>query len=232
MNTITIEVNIAQVFVNKSGKFGNPVGVVVSGVLGLIDEEKQLIATKLNFSETVFVDSSEAISSVSIFSPIHKVVFAGHAILGTFYFINQCLGRNVDSIKCGKEIVKANKRNGIYFVTAPLSIMPHWSFEELGSPELVESLTKEEVSNKKHTVVWAWINKENRLIRARTFAPDWGIPEDQANGSGSMMLAAKLGTKIEILHGEGSTIYAVPHTLRSAEVGGLVKLTGKSDIKI
>lgn len=50
----------------------------------------------------------------------------------------------------------------------------------------------------------------------------FGIPEDEANGSGSMRLAATLGRKLTIHHGIGSVIYARPSTPGFAEVGGMV----------
>ena len=60
------------------------------------------------------------------------------------------------------------------------------------------------------------------LIRARTFAPDWGIPDDEANGSGAMKLAATLERSIEIIHGKGSVIYAKPWKADFADLGGRV----------
>jgi len=70
--------------------------------------------------------------------------------------------------------------------------------------------------------MWAWIDKTKGLIRARTFASDWEIPEAQGNGSGSMVLAAKLKRDIEIKHGEGSVIFAKPAPDGCADIGGRV----------
>ncbi|MGH9421068.1 MAG: PhzF family phenazine biosynthesis protein, partial [Thermoanaerobaculia bacterium] len=70
--------------------------------------------------------------------------------------------------------------------------------------------------------VWAWIDERQGLIRARTFAPDWDIPEAQGNGSGSMVLAAIVDRVIEIKHGEGSVIFAKPAPDGSADIGGRV----------
>lgn len=78
------------------------------------------------------------------------------------------------------------------------------------------------MSKEEHTFAWAWINEDKGLIRARTFAPDWGIPEDEANGSGSMQLASILERKIEVIHGKGSIIYAKPEKSHFADVGGRV----------
>lgn len=220
-----ITVNILKVFVDKDGKFGNPVGVVINDNDKLNDEQKQKIAHDLNFSETVFIDKFGKIPEVSVFNPIKKVRFAGHAVLGTAYFIKNVLNKNIDSIKCGEKMVKIKEEDKINYITAPLSIMPNWNYEELSSANEVENISKDEMLNKLHTVVWAYIDKVRGLIRARTFAPDWGILEDQANGSGSMLLASKLNKNLEIHHGEGSIIFAKSVDDKFAEVGGLVSLS-------
>lgn len=69
-------------------------------------------------------------------------------------------------------------------------------------------------------MVWAWINKPKGLIRARTFAADWDIPEAQGNGSGSMLLASSVGRPIQIKHGKGSVIFAKPAPNNRADIGG------------
>ncbi len=225
-----MEINIAQVFVDKDGQFGNPVGVIDDEGHKIDDKERQKVATKLNFSETVFVDSLGVIPEVSIFNPQHKVKFAGHAVLGTVYFINHVLGKSINSIKCGEEIVTIKFDNDITYISAPLSIIPSWNYEQLESDSQIEELSKDRIFQMKHTVVWAWIDESKGLIRARTFAPDWGIPEDQANGSGSMKLASQLNKDLTIRHGLGSVIYAKPLEHEFAEVGGLVKIDKKINL--
>lgn len=222
-----IIVNIARVFVNEDGKFSNPVGIVVDDEHNLSGEERQKIATKLNFSETVFIDSLETVPEVSIYNPQHKVKFAGHAILGTVYFIKYVLGKHIDSVKCSDEIVKITYDGEVTYISAPLSIMPSWNFEQLDSADKIKELPEWKTSQLKHTFVWAWIDESRGLVRARTFAPDWGIPEDQANGSGSMKLASQLNKNLTITHGLGSVIYANPLEHEFAEVGGLVKISEK-----
>ena len=100
--------------------------------------------------------------------------------------------------------------------------MPPWQYEQRKNAAEIDTLSPTEFSSKKHVFVWAWIDKTNGLIRARTFAQDWGIPEDEANGSGAMMLAATLGRSVEILHGKGSVIYARPQNAGFADLGGQV----------
>ena len=226
----TVEVNIVRVFVDKNNKFGNPVGIVLDEDCKLDDDQRQKVAASLNFSETVFIDKLEEIPKLSIFNPQEKVRFAGHAVLGVVSFINRDLGKNINKVSCSGETVESTKDKNIMYIKAPLPIMPNWNFEELLSPRLVENISKEDASNKKHTFVWSWIDEQKSLIRARTFAPDWGIPEDQANGSGSMLLTSRLNKNLEIHHGEGSIIFARPVDKNFAEVGGLVSSVSKREL--
>ena len=85
-------------------------------------------------------------------------------------------------------------------------------------------MSESEAAAMQHTFVWAWTDEPNGLLCARTFAPDWGIPEDQGNGSGSMQRAMALGRPITVIHGESSVIYAEPVNAQEAAVGGRVRL--------
>lgn len=104
------------------------------------------------------------------------------------------------------------------YIQAPLSIMPPWNFKQ------VEDVFQDLDFKKEHIFVWSWTNEKEGIVRARTFAPDWGIPEDEANGSGSMLLAAKSKRNLKIIHGKGSMIFARYIDEKTAEVGGFVNL--------
>lgn len=214
---------ILKVFVNEKGKCGNPVGVIVDTESKINIDERQKMATDSGYSEIVFINNIEN-REISIYTPQHEISFAGHAIVGTAFFLNKKYGQNVTGLKTIGGIVETWNDNGLTWVRGSLSILPNWNYEQLDSVELVEKLNVNETSNKEHTFVWAWIDESKGLIRARTFASDWGIPEDEANGSGSMRLANSLKREITIIHGQGSIIHARPSKDNCAEVGGLVKL--------
>ena len=74
----------------------------------------------------------------------------------------------------------------------------------------------------KHTMIWAWMSGEAGLVRARTFSSDWGIPEDEANGSGVMKLALELERYLEVRHGQGSEIFVRLVAKSRCMVGGRV----------
>lgn len=68
---------------------GNQLAVFMDGDI-YSDEEMQLLAREMNFSETTFIlpkESSESHYKVRIFTPEEEIPFAGHPTLGTAYII-------------------------------------------------------------------------------------------------------------------------------------------------
>lgn len=216
-----VEARVLRVFVNQEGKFGNPVGIVVDEHQKISPKDRQRVATKIGFSESVFIDNLKD-GKISIFNPRKEVDFAGHALVGTAYFINKVIGEPVTSLECKAGRIQTWQEDSQTWIRASLTGTPPWKHEELQSAALIGALSTEEAVSKNHTMVWAWVDRDKGVVRVRTFAPDWGIPEDEANGSGSMQLASKLGQKLEIHHGRGSIIYAKPAEAGFAEVGGRV----------
>ena len=80
--------NILKVFTNEKGEFGNPVGVVVDTEQKINKDERLKITIDSGFSEIVFVNNIEN-KEISIYSPQNEIPFAGHAIVGTAYFLSQ-----------------------------------------------------------------------------------------------------------------------------------------------
>ncbi|MBI5620582.1 PhzF family phenazine biosynthesis protein [Candidatus Gottesmanbacteria bacterium] len=216
-----IKIHTLRVFVDEKGNFGNPVGVILDEKNQIDKKERQRITTGLGFSESVFINDLR-IGDVSIFNPRKEVSFAGHAMVGTAWFINKTTSQRIDSLTCAGGSIKTWVDNDKIWIRANLSMMPAWQFEQLKNTMEVVNLSPPLTLSKKHTFVWAWLDEIKGLIRARTFAPDWGIPEDEANGSGSMKLAATLGRSIEIMHGKGSIIYAKPWKSDFVDLGGRV----------
>lgn len=216
-----IKIHTLRVFVDEKGNFGNPVGIILDEGKKIDSKERQQIATKLGYSESVFINNL-SLSSVSIFNPRKEVPFAGHAMVGTAWLISKLRNHPIDSLTCPGGSIKTWRDKDKTWIRASLGVMPSWQYEQLKNATEVECLSPAITLSKEHTFVWAWVDENRGLIRARTFAPDWGIPEDEANGSGSMKLAVTLGRSIEILHGKGSIIYAKPWKPDFSDLGGRV----------
>lgn len=213
--------HILRVFTNEKGEFGNKVGLVLDEGKLINNQERQSISSSTGFSEVVFVNNVKT-CSVSIYNPLHEIVFAGHAILGTAKLLARINKLSALNLECKGGKIRSWQSGGLNWICARLDILPPWNYQELKSTQDVEGINIADTSNLKHTVMWAWIDRKNGYIRARTFAPDWNIAEDEANGSGAMKLAAKLGQKLKIIHGRGSIIYADPVQDKFINLGGRV----------
>lgn len=219
-----ITVKVLRVFANECGEYGNPVGIVVD-TTGRYDKvERQRIAAKSGFSETVFINDIDK-CVVRIFTPQQEIPFAGHALVGAVFFLEKELHKPVTRIIGSAGPIYAWTENGLTWARAELRTTPPWWHERLKSVKELEDLTGPQSDIQTNVQLWAWIDEQSGTVRSRTFAPGWGIPEDEANGSGCMRLAAALGIPLRIYHGRGSIIYARPSTPGSAEVGGKVVIS-------
>lgn len=218
---MVVVISILRVFINKDNKFGNPVGIIQDEKRAIDKTVRQAIAAKLNFSESVFIDNSET-GTVSIYNPKKEVNFAGHALVGTSYFLKTISGHPLRFLTCRAGQLETYQENGLTWIKSSLKGTPSWHHAQLQDAYAVENIPIAESKRLEHTIIWAWMDQNKGIVRARTFAPDWGIPEDEANGSGSMQLASMLGRKLEIHHGKGSMIYAKSTGEGYADVGGRI----------
>jgi trans-2,3-dihydro-3-hydroxyanthranilate isomerase len=84
--TQRLRIVVVDVFAEKS-LAGNQLAVVL-GAADLTDEQMQLIAREMNFSETTFVLREAADEAdVRIFTPASELPFAGHPTLGTAWVL-------------------------------------------------------------------------------------------------------------------------------------------------
>lgn len=217
--------HVLRVFTDPSGKYGDLASVVIDEGRHIPDAERQAITRRLHTSETTFINDV-ANASISIMHYQGEVSFAGTVALATAWLLTKLWNKPTDVIHGRDGDITTWQDGDITWVRTDLSTLPPWHHKQLENPEAVERIVLEETTAMEHTVVWAWVDEAKGLIRARTFASDWDIPEAQGNGSGSMMLAAQLKREIEIMHGEGSVIFAKPEDDNQAAIGGQVTEEG------
>lgn len=214
-------VHVYRVFVNDEGAGGGPVGIVVDAESALSASERQRIATQLDFGETVFINDIEK-RSISIYTRLREIPFAGHAVVGTAYFFAHELRQKVTQLHGSGGAIDVAVEDDVTWARAELKTMPPWWHERLASAAEIEALHGPQSDNQTRTQLWAWIDEATGTVRSRTFASEFGVIEDEVNGSGSMRLAAALGREIIVHHGESSLIYARPSGSGYAAVGGKV----------
>jgi predicted PhzF superfamily epimerase YddE/YHI9 len=210
-----------RVLCDDSGRFGEPHALIIDEDKAISPAKRQAIATQLHLDETIFINDL-ASGDISIFDTQKEIPFAGTATLAAAKLISNLNDRPLDSLVCQGKSIRVWQKDDLQWVAASLDIMPGWNHIQYESAEAIDRIDSEEAKALQHTMVWAWIDKSEGRIRARTLASDWDIPEIEANGSGSMMLAAALQQPLRIEHGKGSIIFAEPLPNNQAALGGRV----------
>jgi predicted PhzF superfamily epimerase YddE/YHI9 len=72
--------------------------------------------------------------------------------------------------------------------------------------------------------VWAWVDEATGDVRARYFATDYGIAEDEATGAAAVAMGGDLRRDLAIHQGVGSEILVRPQPDGTIEIGGRVEL--------
>jgi len=217
----TIEVVVVRVFTNESGRNGNELGIVQSS--DVTAHREQDIAAALGFSETVFVDAIDEAArtaNIRIFTPAKELPFAGHPSVGTAWWLAD-RRTPVDVLRepAGDVEVSVELDDDSSWITARPEWTPEFEWLQLQSPEDVEALDPFAFPTGQH-YAYAWIDEEAGSIRARMFAPEMGIIEDEATGAAAVALTARLGRPLAILQGEGSDLLTEPLGDGRIRVGG------------
>jgi predicted PhzF superfamily epimerase YddE/YHI9 len=210
-------VRVLRVFTDVSGGSGNLLGVVRAA--GEIDRaHRRAIAAELDYSETVFVEDG---TCIQIFTPTTELPFAGHPMVGSAWLLRQPL------LHTPAGPVSTRVEGDRAWIVARAEWSPAFERRQLDSPEEVDAFTPPAAGNLQ---VWAWQDEAAGAIRARVFAPDFGVPEDPATGSASIVLCAALGRPIEIDQGPGCQIDVRPLEDGWVELGGRVADDGDREV--
>ncbi|GAA1978266.1 PhzF family phenazine biosynthesis protein [Microbacterium pumilum] len=217
---MSLLVNVVRVFVDERGEHGNPLGIVWASPS--TDRREQQIAADLGFSETIFIDEvADGSATARIFTPRQELPFAGHPTVGLAAWLHA----NGDAIKtldvpAGRAHVRVDGE--FVFVAALPAWSPDFEIDQFDSAEEVDAVDPQAYGEGLF-YVWAWLDEEERRVRARMFAPEFGIREDEATGAAAVRLTAALGLDLEIVQGAGSLLYThVRHGGQQIEVGGRV----------
>jgi len=220
-----LNIEVVRVFTDAQGACGNPLGVVLDGAAVPDPHQRQELATRLGYSETIFFDDLDR-GEVRIFTPTTELVFAGHPTVGAAWVLARELGRQPEILHTLAGAVPTWVENRDVWVRGPLAAAPPWWHERLPTSQDVAELAGPLSATQDATQLWAWQDERAGVVRARVFAARYGIAEDEACGSASMRLAAALGRALTLHHGDGSLIHARPGPPGTAEIGGRVVSDG------
>jgi predicted PhzF superfamily epimerase YddE/YHI9 len=219
------ELHVVRVFANEDGGWGNPLGVFLNGA-SVPRPERQRVAADLGYSETVFLDDPER-GALAIYTPAAEIPFAGHPLVGTAWLLAR-EGPPPGALRPPAGEVGVKIDGDRVFIEG----RGDWSAfhaVQLEGPAQVDELRGSPQGTGGDVYAWAWINEPAGTIRARSFAPDFGIPEDEATGSAALGLAVQLGRELTIHQGRGSVLLARGLGGGRGEVGGRVVLEAERD---
>ncbi len=215
------QVHVLRVFTNEAGEHGNPLGVML-GTADFTNEDCQAIAAQLGYSETVFVDDV-AEARLRIFTPARELPLAGHPLVGTAWLLSELAGAPIDTLRPVRAApVSTWQDSGRSWIRARVADAPPLDFVQLERASDVEAMELPPCPPYDHHEFWAWEDEAAGVIRARFFAPGFGIPEDEATGGAALVLVSRLGRPVTIRQGRGSVIHARPAAEGYADVGGRV----------
>ncbi|PPK64832.1 PhzF family phenazine biosynthesis protein [Actinokineospora auranticolor] len=226
-----IEVHVLRVFTDEHGRFGNPLGVVLGGP-ELAGPVRQAIATELGYSETVFV-TDPATARLRIHTPAVELPLAGHPLVGTSWLLARELGEQPTELRpeLVSDPVPTFVEDDLTWIRAATADAPPWLHTRLADPAAVTA-AEPVAPHAARTQLWAWSDEPAGHIRARMFAADFGVVEDEACGSATLLLAATLGREIQVHHGAGSRVSARPAGPTAAEIGGRVTHDGTITVDV
>jgi predicted PhzF superfamily epimerase YddE/YHI9 len=223
------ELHVLRVFVAPGGTGGNPLGVFLDGA-AVPEGRRQAVAADLGFSETVFVDDPSS-GRVRIFTPAAELPFAGHPLVGTSWL----LARERTAVAVLRppagEVPTFFDGDGVTWIRGRAEWAPQMSFRQLADPGQVEALAGAP-EGLGFVDCWAWEDEAAGRVRARVFAPAFGIDEDEATGAAAVRLVSRLGRPVTIRQGAGSLLRARPGPDGTAEVGGEVVLDQVRDYPV
>jgi len=219
------ELHVLRVFIGPDGRGGNPLGVFLDG--GAIPaERRQAVARRLGFSETVFVDDI-ASGKIRIFTPGAELPFAGHPTVGTAWLL-RTTGHEVAALHPPAGEVRVRHDDERTWIRADPAWVHQHRRERLVSPAAVEAFPPPRIGET-GIYVWAWLDEPAGDVRARYFATDYGIAEDEATGAAAVAMGSDLRRDLTIHQGVGSEILVRPQPDGTIEIGGRVELAERRD---
>ena len=212
--------HVLRVFIGPDGRGGNPLGVFLDAA-AIPAARRQAIARDLNFSETVFVDDP-AEGAIRIFTPAAELPFAGHPTVGTAWLFRET-GAPATTLRPPAGDVPTRHDAERTYIRARPEWVHRFERRQLASQAAVDGFAAPALGDP-GVYVWAWIHEASGIIRARYFATDLGIVEDEATGAAAVKMGGELGRPLTIRQGVGSEIAVQPQPDGTIEIGGRVAL--------
>ena len=121
-----------------------------------------------------------------IFTPAVELPLAGHPLVGTAWLLRE-IGPAPKTLHPPAGEISVRFDDRLTHIAGPPEWAPEFDFVEVASPTEVDTLDGQP-GGYGNVGVWSWLDREAGTIRERVFAPEDGVPEDEATGSAAMRL--------------------------------------------
>jgi predicted PhzF superfamily epimerase YddE/YHI9 len=203
---MAIDVTVVRVFTDPDRNFGNPLGVVDASQVELA--ERQHLAAQLGYSETVFVDlptEGSTTAHATIHTPRTEIPFAGHPTVGASWWLRE-RGSPINTLQVPAGIVQVSRHGDLTAISAPAEWAPEFAIHDLGSLDALFAADPADFPDDIAHYLWTWTDRSAGALRARMFASNLGVREDEATGSAAMRITDYLSRDLTIVQGRGSVI--------------------------
>jgi predicted PhzF superfamily epimerase YddE/YHI9 len=205
-----IDVTVLRVFTDPDGNFGNPLGVVDAAQVEPSD--RQDLAAQLGYSETIFVDlpvlrtTTAATTAVAtIYTPRTEIPFAGHPTVGASWWL-RAQDMPINTLQVPAGIVQVSHDKDLTTISARAEWAPVFAIHDIDSVDALLSADPADFPDDVAHYLWTWTDRSAGSLRARMFASNLGVREDEATGSAAMRITDYLSRDLTITQGKGSVI--------------------------
>jgi predicted PhzF superfamily epimerase YddE/YHI9 len=203
---MSIDVTVLRVFTDSEGNFGNPLGLVDASTVEV--QQRQRLATQLGYSETIFVDLPAAGSTTAharIYTPLSEVPFAGHPTVGASWWL-RANGTPIRTLQVPAGIVQVSYDDDVTAISARSEWAPEFAIHDLESLDDLAAANPADFPDDVQHYLWTWTDESAGSLRARMFAANLGVPEDEATGAAAVRITDYLSRDLTITQGNGSVI--------------------------
>ncbi|WP_375485520.1 PhzF family phenazine biosynthesis protein [uncultured Mycobacterium sp.] len=203
---MAIDVMVLRVFTDSHGNFGNPLGVVAAS--SVEPRRRQSLARQLGYSETIFVAppaSGGTTAHARIYTPLTELPFAGHPTLGASWWLRE-QGTPIRTLQVPAGIVQVSYHGELTAISARSEWAPEFAIHELDSLDELAAADPADYPDDVQHYLWTWTDRSAGALRARMFAGNLGVPEDEATGSAAVRITDYLSRDLTITQGKGSVI--------------------------
>ncbi|BBX74164.1 PhzF family phenazine biosynthesis protein [Mycobacterium shinjukuense] len=220
-----VDVTVLRVFTDPDGNFGNPLAVIGAGLVG--PRDRQRLAAQLGYSETVFVDLPAAGSTTAhatIYTPRTELAFAGHPTVGAAWWLRE-RGTPIKTLQVPAGLVQVSYGVGaagdLTAISARAEWAPEFAIHDVDTLDALAAADPADFPDDIAHYLWTWIDRPAGSLRARMFAGNLGVEEDEATGFAAIRMTDYLSRDLTITQGKGSII----ETTWSPE--GWVRIAGR-----